>query len=116
MMRLSEIVAVLEGVLAGPDIAFGAVSSDTRTIAPGDLFVALKGEHFDGARFVAQARAAGAVAALVNRDTGCVSQDAGIPLLLVEDTRLALGRLAAHWRARFAIPLVAITGSNGKTR
>jgi len=115
MMRLSEIVAVLEGVLAGPDIAFGTVSTDTRTIAPGDLFVALKGEHFDGARFVAQARAAGAVAALVNRDVGCVSQDAGIPLLLVEDTRLALGGLAAHWRGRFAIPLVAITGSNGKT-
>ena len=115
MMRLSEIAAVLDGVTAGPDAAFSAVSTDTRTIAPGDLFVALRGEHFDGAQFVAQARAAGAVAAVVNRDSGCGSRDAGIPLLLVEDTRLALGRLAAHWLARFAIPLVAITGSNGKT-
>ncbi len=115
MMSLSQIAPILQGRIEGEDTQFAAVSTDTRSIRQGDLFVALKGEHFDGAQFVAQARAAGAVAALVNRDTGFGIQDAGIPLLFVEDTRLALGQLAAHWRKQFDIPLAAITGSNGKT-
>jgi UDP-N-acetylmuramoyl-tripeptide--D-alanyl-D-alanine ligase len=99
--------------VGGADVRFTAVSTDTRTIQPGDLFVALKGEHFDGARFVAQAAQSGAVAAVVNADS--VVGNAPCPLLRVPDTRLALGRLAAHWRRQFDIPLAAITGSNGKT-
>ena len=86
------------------------VHSDTRTLREGDLFVALKGEHFDGHDFMAQARASGAVAALAEHGLG-----AALPGLQVADTLVALQRLAAAWRARFALPLVAVTGSNGKT-
>ena len=127
MMLLSQTAQVLGGKLIGPDIEFFAVSSDSRTVAPGDLFVALRGENFDGAAFVAGALQSGAVAALVNADSyrneerGSRSEgeasilDPQSSILLVEDTRLALGRLAAHWRKQFDIPLVAVTGSNGKT-
>jgi UDP-N-acetylmuramoyl-tripeptide--D-alanyl-D-alanine ligase len=97
------------------DVRFSAVSTDTRTIAPGDLFIALKGENFDGSKFVANALKAGAVAAVVNKDSGYGIQDTNAPILYVDDTRLALGQLAAFWRKQFDIPLVAITGSNGKT-
>jgi UDP-N-acetylmuramoyl-tripeptide--D-alanyl-D-alanine ligase len=112
-MNLSDIVTVLEGRLDGADVRFDAVSSDTRNIARGDLFVALRGERFDGSTFVADAAKAGAVAALVNADSPVA--DAPIPVLYVADTRLALGKLAAYWRNRFDIPLIAVTGSNGKT-
>ena len=96
------------------------VSSDSRKLVPGDLFIALRGEHFDGYNFVGNAAQAGAAAALVNADSysqGKPRQQPvpGIPLLLVDDTRLALGKLAGWWRRRFTIPVVAITGSNGKT-
>ncbi|HEU0282672.1 MAG TPA: UDP-N-acetylmuramoyl-tripeptide--D-alanyl-D-alanine ligase [Gallionella sp.] len=114
MMPLSQAAQVLNGRLIGTDARFGAVSTDSRKITAGDLFVALRGEHFDGCEFVATAAQAGAVAALVNADS--YRGEAPVcPLLLVEDTRLALGQLAAYWRKQFDIPLVAITGSNGKT-
>ncbi len=114
MMTLSQAGKVLNGQLVGKgDVRFGAVCTDTRKLQPGDLYVALRGENFDGADFVAQAIRAGAVAAMVNQDAGSRIQDAA--LLLVEDTRLALGQLAAHWRRQFNIPMVAVTGSNGKT-
>lgn len=95
-------------------VRFDGVSTDTRKLVQGDLYVALRGEHFDGADFIAQAAQSGAVAALLNADS-YRGEPSPCPLLLVEDTRLALGQLAACWRAQFAIPLVAITGSNGKT-
>lgn len=113
MMYLSQAAQALRATLDGADVHFAAVSTDTRTIKPGDLFIALKGEHFDGAKFVAQAVQAGAVAAVVNAES--VIENAPCPLLRVSDTRLALGELAAHWRKQFDIPLFAITGSNGKT-
>ncbi|MBI4808524.1 MAG: UDP-N-acetylmuramoyl-tripeptide--D-alanyl-D-alanine ligase [Nitrosomonadales bacterium] len=113
MMLLSQAAQVLNARQQGADVRFTAVSTDTRTIAKGDLFVALRGENFDGAKFVAQAAQAGAVAAVVNADSKF--ENSPCPLLRVPDTRLALGKLAAHWRAQFDIPLVAITGSNGKT-
>jgi UDP-N-acetylmuramoyl-tripeptide--D-alanyl-D-alanine ligase len=113
MMQLADAAKVLNAGLAGADVRFSAVSTDTRSIASGDLFIALKGEKFDGAKFVAQAAEAGAVAALVNE--GSDIGQAACPVLFVPDTRIALGKLAAHWRARFDIPLAAITGSNGKT-
>jgi UDP-N-acetylmuramoyl-tripeptide--D-alanyl-D-alanine ligase len=115
MMMLSQAANALRARFEGEDVRFDAVSTDTRTIQPGDLFIALKGKNFNGAKFVAQAAKAGAVAAVVDLDSGLRTQDAGVPLLFVEDPRLALGKLAAHWRAQFDIPLVAITGSNGKT-
>ncbi|MBK9161674.1 MAG: UDP-N-acetylmuramoyl-tripeptide--D-alanyl-D-alanine ligase [Nitrosomonadales bacterium] len=114
MMLLSQAAQALDARLVGEDVRFNAVSSDTRKLQPGDLFVALRGENFDGGEFVAQAAQSGAVAALVE---GYSAHDARvtIPLLVVKDTRLALGKLAAHWRKQFPVPLVAITGSNGKT-
>ena len=89
------------------------VHSDTRTLMAGDLFVALQGERFDANAFLAQARSKGAVAALSN-DAAALAQ-AGLPGLVVPDTRRALGQLAAAWRAQFGLPLIAVTGSNGKT-
>lgn len=98
-----------EGDLAGVHIQ--RVHTDTRTLRPGDLFLALKGERFDAHDFLPQAKAAGAVAVVAER--GVV--DCGLPGLLVADTRQALGDLAAQWRARLTLPLIAVTGSNGKT-
>ncbi len=96
---------------ANPRIA--QVNTDSRKIIAGDLFIALRGEHFDGAAFVAQAAKDGAVAAVVN--VGSEVGDVTIPVLRVADTRLALGQLAAWWRKQFDLPLIAVTGSNGKT-
>ncbi len=111
MMRLSEAAAMLDVPLAGADAEVLRVSTDSRTIQPGDLFVALRGEKFDGGAFAAQALQQGAAGVVLDR-----TQAPGIPgALRVGDTRLALGRLAAAWRARFRLPVVAITGSNGKT-
>lgn len=111
MMRLSQAAAVVNGQLAGQDREFFAVSTDTRTIKAGDLFIALKGENFDGASFAEKAIAAGAAGVMVNAG----AQSNASPAIHVEDTRIALGLLAAHWRQRFAIPVIAVTGSNGKT-
>ncbi|MBI5918755.1 MAG: UDP-N-acetylmuramoyl-tripeptide--D-alanyl-D-alanine ligase [Nitrosomonadales bacterium] len=113
MMMLSQVAEVLGGELVGADVRFDAVSTDSRKVAAGDLFVALRGEHFDGAAFVVGAGGDGAVAALVNADSPLI--DVPIPVVYVDDTRLALGRLAAHWRQQFRLPLIAVTGSNGKT-
>jgi UDP-N-acetylmuramoyl-tripeptide--D-alanyl-D-alanine ligase len=111
MMRLSEAAAMLGVPFGGVDAEVLRVSTDSRTIQPGDLFIALRGEKFDGGRFAVQALERGAA--------GVVLDAAQAPdmttALRVDDTRLALGRLAATWRRRFTIPLVAITGSNGKT-
>jgi len=87
------------------------VHSDSRSLRPGDLFVALRGERFDAHAFLAEAGAAGAVAAIAERGL----DEAGLAGLEVVDSRRALGELATAWRARFPLPLVAVTGSNGKT-
>ena len=100
------------GTLSGDGaVAVERVHSDTRTLRPGDLFVALRGERFDANDFIAEARAKGALAALAQRGR----LPAGMPGIEVDDTRLALGALAAGWRGRFNLPLIAVTGSNGKT-
>ena len=112
MMDTSTAAAAVHGRALGPIAAFARVTTDTRTVAAGDLFVALKGERFDGHDFVADALAHGAVAALVS-DARADAWSA--PLIAVPDTLQALGELAAHWRRRFALPLCAVTGSNGKT-
>ena len=114
MMLLSQAAQVLNARLVGEDMRFAAVSSDSRNLVQGDLFIALRGEHFDGYSFIANAAQAGAVGTLVNADSYRGEQNA-CSLLLVDDTRLALGRLAAYWRKQLDLPLVAITGSNGKT-
>jgi len=118
MMLLSQAARATGGKLAGADVRFDAVSSDSRKIVRGDLFVALRGENFDGYEFVAKAAQGGAAASLVNADSYKAHPSIVGPqssALAVADTRLALGQLAAYWRKQFDIPLVAITGSNGKT-
>jgi UDP-N-acetylmuramoyl-tripeptide--D-alanyl-D-alanine ligase len=102
----------VSGRTSGGDPEFNGVSTDTRTLRPGDLFVALRGERFDGHGFLGQAKASGAVAAMVDRK---YSGEFPMPVLVVEDSRLALGTLARDWRARFSPRLIAVAGSNGKT-
>ena len=111
-MTLGQAATVLGGELRGSDVRFSDVCTDSRTLKSGDLFVALRGERYDGHDFVAKAAAAGAVAALI--DCGH-AQAVPLPVAAVEDTTVALGALAAHWRRQFDIPLVAVAGSNGKT-
>jgi UDP-N-acetylmuramoyl-tripeptide--D-alanyl-D-alanine ligase len=91
--------------------AFGRVHSDTRSLQAGDLFVALKGDTFDANDFLANAKAAGAQAAIAHHGIAA----AGLDGLEVDDSKLALGALAAAWRSQFKLPLIAVTGSNGKT-
>jgi UDP-N-acetylmuramoyl-tripeptide--D-alanyl-D-alanine ligase len=116
MMRLSEAARAIPAELRGEDRTFEAVSTDTRTLGPSALFVALNGERFNGHAFLEQAAQRHAAGALVEK-SGIGSQETGrgLSLLVVEDSRLALGKLAASWRTRFSMPLVALTGSNGKT-
>ncbi|MGE5452863.1 MAG: UDP-N-acetylmuramoyl-tripeptide--D-alanyl-D-alanine ligase [Acidobacteriota bacterium] len=113
MMTLGLAHALLSGsTLQGdPATPLLRVHTDTRSLQQGDLFVALRGERFDAHDFLPQAAQAGAVAVLI--ENGAPQTD--LPALRVSDTRAALGRLAAGWRARFDLPLVAVTGSNGKT-
>jgi UDP-N-acetylmuramoyl-tripeptide--D-alanyl-D-alanine ligase len=111
-MRLDEAAKALGARRVGSDTGFSAVSTDTRTLVGGELFVALRGERFDGHAFLEAARRAGAAAAMVDEQ---YAGPAPLPLLTVADTRRGLGALARHWRARFSPVLVAITGSNGKT-
>jgi UDP-N-acetylmuramoyl-tripeptide--D-alanyl-D-alanine ligase len=114
MMSLREASAAI-GAKARGDARFLSVSTDSRTLARGALFVALRGERFDGHRFLETAKERGAAAAMVDEGSQSTAERARLPLLVVGDTRLGLGRLAEKWRGRFDIPLVAITGSNGKT-
>ncbi len=115
MMDLREAAEGSGGAASGANVHIAAVSSDTRTIGQGELFVALRGERFDGHEYLAAARARGAVAAMIDRQAPSASGDSPLPLLLVEDTRRGLGRLAAYWRRKFKAPLIVVTGSNGKT-
>ncbi|HEY5718486.1 MAG TPA: Mur ligase family protein, partial [Motiliproteus sp.] len=108
--RLSELSTPLSALQCQGEAEFNRVSTDTRRLLPGDLFVALSGPNFDANRFVAQAAAQGAVAAVVSE-----LQPVDLPQLLVADTRLALGQLGALNRARSEAALVAVTGSSGKT-
>ena len=115
MMTLGEAARMLPGaVLVGePCTPVERVHSDTRTLRSGDLFVALKGEHFDANQFLGRARDNGAAAALCHPGNGLAQS--GLPGIEVSDTKAALGQLAGAWRARFQLPLIAVTGSNGKT-
>ena len=113
MMTISAAGALIGVMHQGPDADFAEVGTDSRSVTPGMLFVALKGDRFDGHDFVREVLAKGATGAMVER--AWADANPGLPLIAVNDTRLALGQLAAAWRARFAIPLIGVTGSNGKT-
>ena len=113
MFTLHEAQAWLPGatLVGNGALEVRRVHSDTRTLEHGDLFVAIRGERYDANDFLAEAKSKGAVAALAHRGripSGCSG-------LEVDDAKLALGQLAAGWRARFQLPLIAVTGSNGKT-
>ena len=112
MMRLAEAVAALGGRASGGDALFTGVSTDSRSLRAGDLFVALRGERFDGHEFLKAAAAAKAAATMVDSH---YHGEYPVPALVVEDTKRSLGDLARYWRARFQPALVAICGSNGKT-
>ena len=112
MMRLAEAAAALGGRASGGDAQFTGVSTDSRSLHEGDLFVALRGDRFDGHEFLKAAATARAAATMVDsRYHG----EYPVPALVVEDTKRSLGDLARYWRARFQPALVAICGSNGKT-
>jgi UDP-N-acetylmuramoyl-tripeptide--D-alanyl-D-alanine ligase len=107
---LAAFAAASGATLLGGDRDFGVVSTDSRTLPAGALFVALRGERFDGHDFAAAAVGRGAVAVLVERDLGLP-----VPQLLARDPLAALSAAAAAWRAGFDIPVVGVAGSNGKT-
>jgi UDP-N-acetylmuramoyl-tripeptide--D-alanyl-D-alanine ligase len=121
MMTLQQVLGWLAGArLVANDTNAGSVSikrvhTDTRTIEPGDLFVALRGERFDANEFLVEAKARGAVAAICQGNADAPLLNAGLPGLVVPDAKLALGQLSISWRAQFSLPLIAVTGSNGKT-
>jgi UDP-N-acetylmuramoyl-tripeptide--D-alanyl-D-alanine ligase len=107
---LGDAAQAVGGQLLGEDVRYGAVSTDSRTLVPGALFIGLRGPNFDGAAFAAAAAERGAVGAVVDRELPIA-----LPQIVVPDTLLALQRLAAIWRDEFSVPIVAVAGSNGKT-
>jgi UDP-N-acetylmuramoyl-tripeptide--D-alanyl-D-alanine ligase len=114
-LDLAGAAQAMSGRLVGGNASFAGVSTDSRALAAGELFVALRGERFDGHDFIGTARERGAVAAVVDAAGAGALGEVRLPLLVVEDTRVALGNLAAAWRARFSLPVIGVTGSNGKT-
>ena len=111
MMDLATAAHAMQGRVDGANVRFARVTTDSRAVEPGDLFVALAGERHDGHAFVASAFGRGAAAAIVAEGRGAFPG----PVVAVRDPLAALGRLAAEWRARFALPLAVVVGSNGKT-
>jgi UDP-N-acetylmuramoyl-tripeptide--D-alanyl-D-alanine ligase len=109
-MMLSDCAECVRGQMVGDDVEVSSVSIDTRAIQPGQLYVAIKGQHYDGNDFVDKAEQSGASAAIVHK--GVTSS---IPHIVVDDTRLALAELAGAWRKKASVSVVGITGSNGKT-
>lgn len=107
---LSRAAEAMCGELHGSDVSFRGVSTDTRTIAADELFVALQGPNFDGSKFVRAAAERKAAAAVI-----ATRVDSTLPTITVADTRLALGQLASSWRREMSARVVGITGSNGKT-
>ena len=108
---LSHLLPHVSGARMTRDAAFDSVSTDSRTAGAGALFVALRGERFDAHDFLAQVAAGGAAAVVAEQ----LPDGFTLPALLVPDTLAALGQIANSWRAQFAIPVIGVTGSNGKT-
>ena len=107
---LRDAATLLGAQLIGEDASYGAVSTDTRTLPAGALFVGLRGPNFDGSAFAAAAAARGAVGALVDKEVAHA-----LPQIVVPDVLRALQDLARAWRSGFTLPVVAVAGSNGKT-
>jgi len=109
-MNLLTAASAVDGRIVGNDAIFEHVVTDTRELHGGELFIALQGEHFNGQDFVQDAKRSGAVAVMANRQL-----EIDLPTLVVADTTKSLGQLAAYWRDQFEMPIVGVTGSNGKT-
>ena len=116
-LNLAQAATWLSGVRAErtEGVTVARVHTDSRTLQSGDLFVALRGERFDANLFIDQAVAQGATAVVCEATGEAAARAAKLPALIVPDSRIALGELAAGWRAQFRLPLIAVTGSNGKT-
>ncbi|MEE9452356.1 MAG: UDP-N-acetylmuramoyl-tripeptide--D-alanyl-D-alanine ligase [Gammaproteobacteria bacterium] len=110
MKKLTDLCRIVEGTLCGNDVSYTGISRDSRHLQAGDLYVAICGKNFDGHSFISDAQQHGAVAAVVSHQV-----EAKIPLVHVKDTVLALGKMAAHHRQQFDLPVIALTGSCGKT-
>jgi len=110
-MRLSEVAHNIDGVLSGMDTVFAGVSIDSRSIHSGNLFVAIKGERMDGHAFLSTVHAKKAAGAIVDTKVN----DTDLPQIKVDNTLNAMSKLSNQWRSKFDIPVIAITGSNGKT-
>jgi len=109
-LTLKETAGILDAVLDGHDLSYVGCSIDSRNVRNGSLFIAIEGERFDGHDFVEAAANQGALAALISQ-----ARRFSLPTIRVDNTIAALGKLAGHWRSGFSVPLIAITGSNGKT-
>lgn len=109
-LQLSDIARAVKGQWIGKDVEIDGVSIDTRTLSPGQLYVAINGKNFDGHGFVDKAEQAGALAVLVEHEC-----DTRLAQIIVEDSRLALAELSAFWRRQLSVKVVGVTGSNGKT-
>ncbi|MFQ5935638.1 MAG: UDP-N-acetylmuramoyl-tripeptide--D-alanyl-D-alanine ligase [Acidiferrobacterales bacterium] len=109
-MSLAKAAEVLDSSLQGTDGEFTGVSTDTRTLKSGELFFALQGPNFDGHDYLAEAARRGAIGVVLARSASTL-----LPCIKVADTRHALGDLAVFWRRQFDVPVLAVTGSNGKT-
>ena len=114
MMRVSEAAFALGVEHRGADPVFTSVGTDSRNVQPGELFIALRGTQFDGHQYIAAAQAAGAVAVMADTQ-GAALVPESMPLITVNNTHTGLTQLAHAWRSRFTGPLVALTGSSGKT-
>ena len=121
LLCLSQVVEILKNQLKdfqnpnsshATEITFTGISIDSRTVEPGNLFIAIKGENFDGHHFVNDAISRGALAVIAHHHVVPLPT---VPVFVVADTRIALGKLATGWRQLFQLPLIAVTGSNGKT-
>jgi UDP-N-acetylmuramoyl-tripeptide--D-alanyl-D-alanine ligase len=110
MMALAQATKILNGTLSGEDASFTQVSTDTRSLKMGDLYIALNGESFDGHDYISKAEQAGAIGVVAHKEI-----NSSLPVINVDDTRKALGLLGAAWRQKFSGKVAAITGSNGKT-
>ncbi len=115
MLSLSALAAAIGARLSGVDAQVEHVSTDSRNVGRGALFVALRGERFDGHAFVQAALQGGAAAAMVDEASQLARTLPTAPLIIVDDTKRALAAFARWWRAQYTLPLIAVVGSNGKT-
>lgn len=110
IMYLSEIAKIINGKLQGTDVSVSSFNTNSRELMPGEVFIALRGEQFDGHDFLQSACEKKAAAVITSMPSSFP-----VPSIQVENTRIALGQIAAHHRQQFQLPLIAVTGSCGKT-